>query len=85
MKTKDEFLEEKMRTIAEEITYIKRCVYMIKRIAKYPNPKYVLTYFRRITRIFSYAFAIRVSLINIDTIIAQPYPPSEGLPLVFEQ
>ena len=85
MKTKEDFIAEKFGAIAEQVIHIKRYVYLIKRTSKYPKPKRIITRWRRSMRIFGYAMSIRSSLINIETIISQPYPPSEGLPLVFNE
>ena len=82
MKTKEQHIEEKFIAIAEQVEHIKRCVYMIKRISKYSKPKHVGTYWRRAMRTFGYVASIRSSLIHIEMIMAQPYPPQEGLPFV---
>ena len=82
MKTKEQHIEEKFIAIAEQVEHIKRFIYMIKRISTYPKPKRISTYWRRGFRVFSYAASIKSSLIHIETIMAQPYPPQEGLPFV---
>ena len=80
MKTKEEFIEGKMKAIAEQAKHIKRCVYMIKRISKYPQPKHTGTYWRRSMRAFNYAASIRTCLMQIEIIMAQTQ--SESLPVV---
>ena len=80
MKSKEEFLEDKIIAITEQVTHIRRCIYMIKRISKYPKPKSIKTYLRRGVRIFGYAASIRSSLVHIDIIMAQTQ--SVGLPTV---
>ena len=81
MKTKEQHIEDKFIAIAEQVEHIKRCVYMIKRISNYPKPKRVITYWRRATRSFGYAISIRSSIVQIQTIMAQPFPPPKGLTL----
>lgn len=80
MKTKEEFIEEKRESIAEQMMLIKRCVYLIKRTAKYPKPKNSITHHRRALRIFSYAMTIKACVVQINIIMAQT--PSVGLPVV---
>ena len=80
MKTKEEFIEGKLVAIFELMVCIRRYAYMIKRIAKYPKPKSVKTYWRRGVRVFGYATSIRTCLMQIEIIMAQTQ--SEGLPVV---
>ena len=82
MKTKEEFNAGKIAAITEQMEHIKRCVYMIKRISKYPKPKNVKTYLRRFQRTWGYAMSIKGAVANIHTIMAQTQ--SENLPNLFD-